>query len=684
MTEPSDPRLLTQVKQYRFVRELGRGGMGTVYEAVDSRDGGRVAVKLLHPWLAAEDPSFRDRFEREAHIAALLRSPYSVRLLDFGVADGTYFLVMEFVEGTTVGKEIEEKGPMEPVRALRIAIDVARALEEAAARGVVHRDIKPDNILLTDDGRVKVTDFGIARQEGGTGLTSAGRFVGTAEYAAPEQAVGEADHRSDVYALGATLYCMLAGHPPFQAGSVWDLLRLHQSAPVPMEPLAHLPDSINNPIRRCLEKDPRDRYQSASELAGALERALAALLHATQSPRPATAPPRPAGPAGPQAAAPTRVGEPPKEPDVAATRVGAAPPPGAAPTVVGQAPPGPPPTVVGQAPPPAPPPPSGPTPFAMSVAPTGAPAAGVSNFELTITNPAPAPARLALSVNDPSGVLQVAVPTPVTLKGGEILRLPVEVRQVAAAPRGERFLEFQIAALREDGSRAGFANVTVTPVAVGGGGRGGGKAKGGPPMWWFAAGGLALAAAIGVGVFALQGGGDETTPASPTGAVTGTAGPGTPGTTATPATPRPTGQPTTEPTRPPTTVPTAPAGSIEVLERWDYAFTITGNNCPFGAAVGDRYAVSFRFEPATGTSKVINDGDRVRVTAVQDRDIDLGVFTFRFVDWKFTYPVVASGGQRGTATLITTFADARTIGKASLVEDYPSPGCTITGAPFGN
>src|SRR5512140_2051973 len=104
MTEPSEPRIVTQVKQYRLVRELGRGGMGAVYEAIDSRDGGRVAVKLLHPWLAAQDSSFRDRFEREAHVAALLRSPYSVRLLDFGVSDGTYFLVMEFVEGISVGK----------------------------------------------------------------------------------------------------------------------------------------------------------------------------------------------------------------------------------------------------------------------------------------------------------------------------------------------------------------------------------------------------------------------------------------------------------------------------------------------------------------------------------------------------------------------------------------------------
>ncbi len=104
MTDPSQPQGLTEVKQYRFVRQLGKGGMGTVFEAIDTRDGGRVAVKLLHPWLVAEDTMFRDRFEREAHIAALLRSPYSVRLLDFGVANDTYFLVMEYVEGATVGK----------------------------------------------------------------------------------------------------------------------------------------------------------------------------------------------------------------------------------------------------------------------------------------------------------------------------------------------------------------------------------------------------------------------------------------------------------------------------------------------------------------------------------------------------------------------------------------------------
>jgi hypothetical protein len=311
----------------------------------------------------------------------------------------------------------------------------------------------------------------------------------------------------------------------------------------------------------------------------------------------------------------------------------------------------------------------------MSVAPVGAPTQGVSNFELTISNPTSDPARLNLSVSDPSGLLQVAVPTPVNVAVGEVLRLPVEVRQLGAADSRERVLEFQIAAQREDGSRAGFANVTVVPMA---GGRGG-KRGGGAPLWLFAAGGLAAAAAIGVGVVALQGGDGESTQPTATPAVTAPATPGTTGTATTPGATQPPG------TQPPTTAPTGvTAGSIKVLERWDYAFTIASNTCPFGASVGDRYAVSFRFEPATGSSTVINDGDRVRVTAVQDRDIDLGVFTFRFVDWEFTYPVVAAGGQRGIATLRTSFSDAETIGASSLTEDYSSPGCTITGTPFGN
>ena len=125
-----------------------------VYEATDRRDGSRVAVKLLHPQLSG-DEAFRERFEREAHVAALLRSPYTVHLLDFGVVDGTYFLAMEFIDGQAVAESIAD-GPLPPDRALPIAISVARALEEAEARGVVHRDIKPENIMLTSDGMMKV------------------------------------------------------------------------------------------------------------------------------------------------------------------------------------------------------------------------------------------------------------------------------------------------------------------------------------------------------------------------------------------------------------------------------------------------------------------------------------------------------------------------------------------------
>ncbi len=627
MTDPSDPKLLTQVKQYRFVRELGRGGMGTVYEAVDSRDGGRVAVKLLHPWLAAEDSSFRDRFEREAHIAALLRSPYSVRLLDFGVADGAYFLVMEFVEGATVGKELE-RGPIEPLRALRIAVDVARALEEAAARGVVHRDIKPDNILLTDDGRVKVTDFGIARQEGGTGLTSAGRFVGTAEFAAPEQAVGEADHRSDIYSLGATLYCMLSGHPPFQGTSVWDILRAHQSSPLAMEPLSHLPDSVCNPIRRCLEKDPRDRYQSASELAGALERALAAFLHATEAPRASTS--RPAAPqAQPQPATAPPVAPPQAVPP---TRVGMGVPPASST--------------------PSAPPAASPVPAAGAVTMTATPAGevpgGVSTYQLAITNGTGVPMRLVLSAVDPTGTLGVNVAQSVSLHPGETQVLPVQVRQLRPPPAGARTLQFQIAAQREDGARTAFVNVTVIPSRAA-------AKSGGSRMPLLAAGVLLVAGAVGASFILFSGGDSKPGPANP--ATSGTANPAT--------------------TSSASTIPSA-AMSVQALDRWDYSFKISATDCPFGARVGDRYPVAFRFKPVSGDPATLKDGEQVNVTGIQDREIPLGVFTFHVSNFEFTYPVAASANQRGAATLKTTFANATTIAQATLSEHYDSPSCTIS------
>ncbi len=270
MPDKLPPQVPRTLKNYRLLSRLGAGGMGAVFEAEDRRDRSRVAVKLLHPHLA-DDEGFRERFEREAHVAALLRSPYTVHLLDYGRAEGYLFLVMELIGGRPLSSIIEE-GPLEPTRALRLATEVARALEEADARGVVHRDIKPENILIGDEDSVKVADFGIARRVGGGGITEHGGFVGSVLYAAPEQARGEADHRADIYALGGVLYTMLAGHPPYQ-GAPLEVLRRHSHESLPVGPLANLPDAVVNIIRRCMEKDPQDRYQSASDMAGALERA---------------------------------------------------------------------------------------------------------------------------------------------------------------------------------------------------------------------------------------------------------------------------------------------------------------------------------------------------------------------------------------------------------------------------
>ncbi len=255
------------ISHYRIERRLGSGGMGAVYLATDRRDQGPVAVKLLHAHLSA-DPSFRERFEHEAHIAALLRSPYTVHVLEHGVVRGQCFIAMEYVHGQTL-KEALASGPLPPSRAVHIALQVARALEEADARGVVHRDVKPENILLRGEDSVKVTDFGIARHTGTPAATSPGALVGTLAYAAPEQLHGLADHRSDIYALGATLYHMLAGRPPF-GGDLPEMLKSLREVPPPAEPLVSLRAELRAVVLRCLEKDPTYRYQSASDVANDL------------------------------------------------------------------------------------------------------------------------------------------------------------------------------------------------------------------------------------------------------------------------------------------------------------------------------------------------------------------------------------------------------------------------------
>lgn len=268
----SDPWTRTgALDRYALHERVGAGNMGAVFRATDSRTGAGVAVKFIHEHLQA-DAAYVARFKREAVIAAVLQSPYTVRLLDFGFDRGIYFIVSEFVQGESLGRRLE-RGPLPVEEALNIAVQVAVALDEAERRGVVHRDIKPDNILLQPNGAAKVADFGIARMLGGSGLTTAGAFVGTLAYAAPELFYGPADIRADIYALGITLFQMLDGALPFQAETAVTMMRLQREQPPPLERLAAVPADLREIVAHALEKRPERRYQHPAELAQALNRA---------------------------------------------------------------------------------------------------------------------------------------------------------------------------------------------------------------------------------------------------------------------------------------------------------------------------------------------------------------------------------------------------------------------------
>ncbi|GBD24009.1 Serine/threonine-protein kinase PknH [bacterium HR29] len=260
---------------YRLVERIGAGGMGTVYRAIDERTGATVAVKVIHEHLQ-HDPGMIERFRREAHVASLLLSPYIVRIYEFGSANGRYYIASEFVEGVKLS-EILQQGALSPAEALAICSQVALALDEAAARGIVHRDIKPDNIMVTRDNAVKVMDFGIARLTYGGAVTAPGMFVGTLTYAAPEQFRGTVDPRSDLYSLGCTLFHMLAGRPPFESDDLNTMMRLHLEAPPPMEALEHVPEAVRAIVERLMAKDPNERFQTPGELLAAIESARASL-----------------------------------------------------------------------------------------------------------------------------------------------------------------------------------------------------------------------------------------------------------------------------------------------------------------------------------------------------------------------------------------------------------------------
>jgi eukaryotic-like serine/threonine-protein kinase len=260
---------------YRIERELGRGGMATVYLAEDLKHHRRVAVKVLHPELAAT--LGHDRFLREVEIAARLQHPHILTLIDSGEADGLLYYVMPFVDGASLRARLAREHELPVADVVRIMREVADALSEAHALGVVHRDIKPDNVLLRGQHAV-ITDFGIAKAvseaTGVHALTSVGVTLGTPTYMAPEQAAGEtADHRADIYALGVMAYEMLTGAPPFAGTTAQAVLTAHlaqQPEPIASR-RAEVPAPLAAVVMRCLEKNPADRWRSVNDLLAELD-----------------------------------------------------------------------------------------------------------------------------------------------------------------------------------------------------------------------------------------------------------------------------------------------------------------------------------------------------------------------------------------------------------------------------
>lgn len=253
--------------RYRILREIGAGGMAKVYLAEDISGNELVAVKVLYPQYS-QDISFIQRFNREAKLASTLTDSHIVRVLDYGADRDLQYLVMEYVEGNDLNSTLKEKGPLDWRYALEILDQLATALEHAHIHGVVHRDIKPQNLMLNDSGLLKVLDFGIARIPTLPSLTQSG-FIGSPYYASPEQAMGEeVDIRSDIYSAGIVFYEMLSGRIPFDAKSPWSIISQHiTSEPPPIElPDREIPENIKALLKRMLAKRPDERFQTPTEL----------------------------------------------------------------------------------------------------------------------------------------------------------------------------------------------------------------------------------------------------------------------------------------------------------------------------------------------------------------------------------------------------------------------------------
>jgi serine/threonine-protein kinase len=261
-------------KRYKLIKKLGSGGMATVYLAKDLNSKIDVAVKILHSQYS-EDKEVVERFLREAKASTILDHPNIVRVLDHGKEDEYNFIVMEYVPGKDLKKIIEEKGPLPPLYAKQIILEVAKALDHAYSKNIVHRDIKPQNIRITPTGKLKLMDFGIAHLGSLSTLTQTGVFMGTPQYASPEQAEGsKVDIRSDIYSLGVVFFELLTGYLPYSEDTTISVMfkKLHEELPDPRTIIKDIPEGLALIIQKMTARFPEDRYQTPKELIEDLER----------------------------------------------------------------------------------------------------------------------------------------------------------------------------------------------------------------------------------------------------------------------------------------------------------------------------------------------------------------------------------------------------------------------------
>jgi serine/threonine-protein kinase len=263
--------------RFRLEERVGAGGMSTVYRAFDETLERWVAIKCMHTEIAGDDDQI-ERFRREARSVARLNHPHVVTVIDAGEDQGCPYIVFEYIAGETLKDRIRRHGRLPVPEALAYAIEIARALQAAHMEMLVHRDVKPQNVLLDQDGRAKVTDFGIARSLEGEGLTLAGRVLGTTDYVSPEQALGqEVTQQSDIYSLGVVLYEMLTGDVPFRADAPVAVAMKHVREPLPdvQQARPEVSAATASIVERATAKETRNRYRTIEQMLGDLEGALA-------------------------------------------------------------------------------------------------------------------------------------------------------------------------------------------------------------------------------------------------------------------------------------------------------------------------------------------------------------------------------------------------------------------------